>query len=144
MGSTKWKAGNNGFRKDWSVQVHPTGLWLPECGYLGASQDGLLESNGIVEVKCSFKYRNSLLSNVLQKSDIIHYESGSYKVNTTHNYFHQIQGQLYCTNRQYWKLVMYTTVDVAIVTIHKCPEWVQNIDILKQFYFEQYIRYITL
>ncbi|KAI4454106.1 hypothetical protein MML48_scaffold00000245 [Holotrichia oblita] len=40
-------------------------LWLDECGFLGASPDGLIDDNILVEVKCPYKYRNAGLSEVL-------------------------------------------------------------------------------
>ena len=33
-------------------------MWLHECGVLGASPDGLVEDNSVVEAKCPYTQRN--------------------------------------------------------------------------------------
>ncbi|KAL3277310.1 hypothetical protein HHI36_012661 [Cryptolaemus montrouzieri] len=40
------------------VHVTPTGLWLDQCGFIGGSPDGLVNDDGIVEVKCPYKLRS--------------------------------------------------------------------------------------
>lgn len=48
------------------VEVLPTGLWLYNNGFLGASPDGLVNTNHIVEVKCPWKFRNNILSTEIE------------------------------------------------------------------------------
>jgi len=54
-------------QKTENVVIQKTGLWLHKCGYLGASPDGLIGENDVVEVKCPYKFRNSLLSEEISK-----------------------------------------------------------------------------
>ncbi|KAG5862492.1 hypothetical protein JTB14_002915 [Gonioctena quinquepunctata] len=56
-----------------NMDIIPTGLWLDESGFLGASPDGLC-GDAIVEVKCPYKFRAVSLSEALRndKSYIIY------------------------------------------------------------------------
>lgn len=75
---------------------------MRNCGYLGSSFDGLVgETNG-VEVKCPFKFRNSVLSEEIQKdkSYIVYKENKQVFVNKNHVYWHQIQAQNHFTKRE--------------------------------------------
>lgn len=43
------------FKETTALDVVGTGLWLLESGYLGASPDGLVGDDAIIEVKCPYK-----------------------------------------------------------------------------------------
>lgn len=91
--------------------VSVTGLWLHSSGVMGASPDGLVGQDTIIEVKCPYSYRNDLLIHGLKnnKSYIIYYdEDGFIKINTNHEYYAQIQGQLCILPRQICYLVIWT------------------------------------
>ncbi|XP_023016304.2 uncharacterized protein [Leptinotarsa decemlineata] len=115
--------GIKSFEKVTGAKVMRTGLWLHTCGFLEAYPDGLFFSDGIIEVKCPYTLRNSLLADNLKKSDILFSENGEYIANKDHNYYHQIQGQLHITGRDYCYLVLWTTADVAIKKIEKDKSW---------------------
>ena len=75
-----------------------TGIWLHECGYLGASPDAfVVNEDAIVEVKCPWSMRNDDLYVVLQenKEYFISKINEEWEINVNHPYFHQIQGQLH-------------------------------------------------
>ena len=40
------------------LQVVETGVWLHKCGLLGASPDGLVGDNSVLEAKCPYTQRN--------------------------------------------------------------------------------------
>jgi len=46
------------FRCQW-VKVVDTGVWLDESGVLGASPDGLVGEDHVLEAKCSYTFRNA-------------------------------------------------------------------------------------
>jgi len=47
------------YEKHTNTSVTPTGIWLSTSGCLGASPDGLVGDNEIIEVKCPFRsYQN--------------------------------------------------------------------------------------
>lgn len=73
-----------------------TGLWRSTSRVLGASRDGFIDSEKIVEVKCPYKYRDlDSLTHLKQRDNyIIYYDEAQNIVgNENHDYYHQIQGQ---------------------------------------------------
>lgn len=44
-----------------SVEVRKSGIWLHESGLIGASPDGIVNDKKIVEVKCPYTARCTLL-----------------------------------------------------------------------------------
>ena len=46
------------FSQKTGLQVVETGVWLHECGLLGASPDGLVGDNSVLEAKCPYTQRN--------------------------------------------------------------------------------------
>ena len=85
----------------------------PAYPHLGASPDGVISCDccgeGLLEIKCPYKYRNNDLSTVndpkfyLQQSD-----DGKLALSHNHAYYHQIQGQLAICERAYCDFVCWT------------------------------------
>ncbi|KAL4153494.1 hypothetical protein QTP88_001327 [Uroleucon formosanum] len=64
--------------QDQNINVKPTGLWLKSIGLLGATPDGLINSSHIVEVKCPWKYKNTVLEVEITKNhDYILYKENN-------------------------------------------------------------------
>lgn len=125
-------------------KVTPTGLWLDECGYLGASPDGFIGDNDIVEVKCPYKYQeSSLLEGIKSSKDyiIVSDEEGNITIDRKHIYFFQIQGQLSLTGRKDAHLVIWTPKEIMIVTI-EAKDFNEHLKVLKKFYWEHYIPFL--
>jgi hypothetical protein len=53
------------FTQHTGLQVNESCLWLDQSGVLGASPDGLIGSNHLLEVKCPFSARNMTLDEAL-------------------------------------------------------------------------------
>ncbi|KAK3924241.1 Exonuclease [Frankliniella fusca] len=104
------------------------GLWLHSSGKIGASPDGLIGRNAIVEVKCPYKIKDG---NTVNES--IHI-MGKWVVNEDHEYFHQIQGQLYMTKRSLCYLIIYISKDLEYIEIPLKDSWADNIPKLITFY----------
>lgn len=125
--------------------VTRTGLWLHSCGFLGASPDGLIGEDAIVEVKCPFKYRSmSMMENIKSNKEYIisSADDGNIVVNSNHDYFQQIQGQLAITKRKLCHLVVWTPKEVVIVQI-QAEDYENNLNTLKHFYLNHYIKFIV-
>ena len=45
------------YKRESGRDVYAVGLWLSECGMLGCSPDGLIGSDGVIEVKCPFSLK---------------------------------------------------------------------------------------
>jgi hypothetical protein len=130
-----------------NLEVQRTGLWLHECGFLGASPDGLLE-DAVIEVKCPYKYRNVSMREKLRtdKSYIIYKDptTDETHVNEKHAYWHQIQGQMHITGRSKCYLVIWTPQECEIVQVPKVDTWAENIQLLQDFYLNKFIHFISL
>lgn len=114
------------------------------CGVLGASPDGLLEDDTIVEVKCPYKFRNDNFRECLLniRSYIVSFDGEKYTVNEDHDYYHQIQGQLVLSGRNKCILLLWSTKDYLEIIIKKNINWTGNVNILQDFYFNTYITYL--
>lgn len=125
------------------LSVNPTGLWLHPCGYLGASPDGLVGEEAVLEVKCPFKFRNGNLMQELSKDDsyICTYntESHQFVINEKHDYYAQIQGQLHILNKKLCYLVIWTPQTTVVLKVPKEEAWEENLTILQNFYLNNFL-----
>ena len=130
------------FEAGLKLKVVPTGIWLHPSGVLGASPDGLVEEDAIVEVKCPYSFRNERLLDKLKnnKTYIISIKNEDIIVNKNHEYYAQIQGILHITNRQKCYLVIWTPQDTFVVVIEKEEAWNSSLIKLEQFYYDIYLK----
>tara|TARA_R110000851_G_scaffold40320_1_gene101727 strand:- start:758 stop:1681 length:924 start_codon:yes stop_codon:yes gene_type:complete len=73
--------------------VELTGFWVKDR--IGASPDALVGDNGLVEIKCPWKKREDTDPQFSSIDDLQHY-------------WHQIQAQLYCTEREWCDFFQWT------------------------------------
>lgn len=105
-----------------------TGLSVVQCGlqvsakfpYLGASPDGLVGDNAIIEIKCPYKARNlepvtaACSKDKIERIDYVKIIDGALKLNKQHNYYFQIQGQLEITKRSLCYFIIWTLKGLSI------------------------------
>jgi hypothetical protein len=101
--------------------VQSSGLWLMNSGILGASPDGLVENNALLEVKCPYTQRNMSINEAVAgyKDFCLTKEDGKFKLKTDHVYRHQVQGQLHIANKEICYFVTWTTKQTVIIIIKK-------------------------
>lgn len=133
------------FQETTGLQVEHTGLWMDGCGYLGASPDGLIGDNAIIEVKCPFKYRNKVLDEELEKDShyILKKINNEFRLNKDHEYYHQIQGTLFITNKMLCHLMIWTPQSSVIYEVNRDEEWAIHLGLLKEFYIQKYLEYLV-
>lgn len=92
--------------------VEPCGLFIDVSNpFLGASPDGIVGEEGIVEVKCLASVKEETLSEAVKAKKNMCLElskEGEIKLKKNHNYFYQIQGQLAITSRNWCDFIVYT------------------------------------
>ena len=117
-------------------KVEETGLWLDPCGFLGASPDGLVGSDAVLEAKCPFTFRNSTIEEAIKSNEffLTKSEDGSFDLKRDHVYWHQVQGQMHLTNRNICYFVVWTTKETVVIKVIKDLQWGSNLELLKQFY----------
>ena len=123
------------------MAVKETGLWLHLSGILGASPDGLVGDNGLLEAKCPFKERNLTIEEASQSASFCLEKDagGFYRLKKNHIYWDQVQGQLHLSGRQLCYFVVWTTKDMVFVMIPKDESWAQNLNRLKDFYVKNIV-----
>lgn len=109
------------------ITVEPCGFFIDDSmPFLGASPDGLVGDDGIVEVKCPssaddltpeqvISNKVGLVGKMFKKNK----NNDSYDINTGHPYYYQIQGQLHVTKRKYCLLVVWTPKGIKIERISR-------------------------
>lgn len=133
-------------RKILKKDILTCGIFLSESGVLGASPDGIVDEDHVVEVKCPFKFRKLVLTEALKNdySYIVHFDgTGKIWVNKKHPYYHQIQGQIYLSGRKGCHLCIWTPKQVIHCLILKDLSWSCNIKEMEDFYFDKYVPYIV-
>lgn len=122
-----------------------TGISTSECGlyvsskqpFLCASPDRIVHADKFIEVKCPYSARNSSIS-----TDTVSYlfrtDDGHLTLNQEHEYYYQIQGQLFCTGAQSVDFVIFTFVDLLIVHIARNDDFIDNMVNKLVRFFELY------
>lgn len=131
------------------MQVIKTGVWLHESGLLASSSDGLTfddNSMSCIEVKCPYKYRDENLKDCLSKTKdyIINFDvaSNNFILDSIHQYYDQIQAQMYMTKTTSTILIVWTPKSLVALKVFKDEAWSTNIDLLLNFYYNQFIPFI--
>ena len=89
------------FEKKTGLKVKETGIWLDESGILGASPDGLVEANAVLESKCPYTQRNMTIEEAINSPNFYlkKDEDGNIVLKKDHAYWHQAQGEMYFSKR---------------------------------------------
>ena len=126
--------------------ISRTGIWPDMFGITGASPDRLCSSDAIIVVKCPYYLRNaSSLKDALsleknQKCFITFDEDGDLNLDTSHDYFHQTQGQLYLTNRSKCNFITWISKDMLVLQIDKQSDWSEKfMPCIYSFFFIRYL-----
>jgi hypothetical protein len=93
------------FEEITDLNISSCGLFVDtEKKILGASPDGLVDLDSIVEIKCPFAARNTDIKTAIEKKIIKYLEidprDDKILLKENDNYMYQVQGQLHITNRQ--------------------------------------------
>jgi hypothetical protein len=112
---------------------------LDESGILGATPDGLVGNDSLLEVKCPYTQRNLTIAEGAECGTFCleKMEDGKFTLKKNHVYWHQVQGQLHLTNRRLCYFVVWTSKECVSIPIAKDDAWKDNLEILKDFYYNQ-------
>ena len=117
--------------------VKDTGIWFDSSGILGASPDGIVDDETVLEAKCPYTERNLTIEEALNSTSFCleKIESGQgYTLRKDHVYWDQVQGQMYLSCRKFCFFFVWTTKDVAVMKIERDDLWSANIPQLIKFY----------
>ena len=98
--------------------VLASGLWLnPKFLWLACSPDGLVSSDGLIEIKCLKIFHEHSIQTVIEQADdfkdavkrqCFYIEGNKCKLKHTHGYYYQVQMQLLVTGRRYCDFVLFS------------------------------------
>ena len=114
------------FEVKWKMKTEQCGLFISqEHPQLAASPDRLVDSDTLLEIKCPYTSRDEKISSVtvpyLKTTG-----DGSLTLDNKHDYYYQIQGQLYCTNRKVCFFVVYTFKDLIMIKVHRNEKFIED------------------
>ena len=119
--------------------VKDTGIWFDSSGILSASPDGIVDDDTVLEAKCPYTERNLTIEEAVKSSTFClekcETEQTGYALKKDHVYWHQVQGEMYFSQRKFCYFVVWTTKDVAVLRIERDNTWAANIPLLTEFYF---------
>ena len=119
------------------------GTTVKQCGlfvsmdypYLAATPDGLVGEDTVIEVKCPYSARYRVVTPE-SVPYLVHDQSGDLCLNSKHEYYAQVQGQMLATDRRMCHFVVHTLVpDTKIINVPYDNAFVdQMLDKVKDFY----------
>ena len=120
-------------------RVEDTGIWFHSSGILGASPDGIVDDQTVLEAKCPYTERNMTIEEAVQSLATFCLEKCEseqcYTLKKDHIYWHQVQGEMYFSQRKCCYFVVWTAKNSAVIRIERDDTWAANIPLLTQFYF---------
>ena len=106
--------------------VKPCGLFVSEgFPFLAATPDGLVGADSVVEVKCPYVGRNEKIA-ANKHFPFLMCEKGQLSLKPSHNYFDQVQGQMFITNCTKCFFIVYTFVDLQFFIVKFDEEYCQE------------------
>ena len=111
---------------------------------MGATPDGIIGS-GIVEVKCPFVCRECSFEEAAatKHTFCLQKTQKGLRLSTKHQYYHQVQVQLFVTKAEYCDFVVWLPPQLHIERIFPDSLYMQNIDTLCSFYFSHMLPYLV-
>ena len=113
-----------------------SGLKVTKCGlfvsvdnpWLAASPDGLVNDpdygQGLLEIKNPYSAREKTLAEASTHAAFcLKANDNKYKLKTKHDFYYQIQCQLYCVNLDWCDFVLRTNKDIHVERIYKDSKW---------------------
>ena len=137
------------YEKIMNNKVEDAGLVLHPSGLIGASPDGFVGDEIVLEVKCPWSARDCTSVEDLMNIKgffLVKDDSGNIsfaKTDQGQAYFHQIQGQLALTGRNLCHFVIWTPQVQLITVIPSDPAWTQNLQTLIDFYVNHFFKVLT-
>lgn len=96
-----------------------------EKPFLSCSPDGVISNSYVVEVKCPFTARDKQISQVTVPY-LKHDLSSGYYLEKSHDYYYQVQGQLFCTGANKCDFIVYTITDMKFFQIERNNQFIKK------------------
>ena len=123
-----------------NLSVSPCGLHLSvKEPYLAASPDAVVDCDccgqGVVEVKCPYKYRDLPIEEMIIQNDCC--LNTDYTLKRSHSFYDQVQHQLLVTGLNYADFVVWTSCGFRVTRVYPDAEWQIRVSpIVKEFWLQ--------
>lgn len=108
-----------------SNSIQQTGIVVSSTmPYLACSPDGLVGDRGIVEVKCPYAAKDMAVSE--KTVPYLHLVNENLTLKPNDSYYFQVQGTLFCTERQWCDFVVWTKVDIKIIRVQRDESFIKE------------------
>ncbi len=116
----------------------------PSWPFLGASPDGYVDNDIVLEVKCPYNGRNSMIKPG-KFFPFLKHDGESVTLKKTHKYYFQVIGQLALSGRKNCHFIVYTHVDLLVLQIPHDPQFFTEkmLPSLVTFYKTHYRPYLA-
>ena len=124
------------------TDIAECGIFIDSCiPFLGASPDGIIGQEGIVEIKCPKSAENFSPEDAIEKVPAVRRmftRKTGISMNKTHHYFYQVQGQLHITDRKFCIFCVWTPKGLKSIKVERDDAfWKTEMERkLVQFYLE--------
>lgn len=125
--------------KKWDIR--DCGLFVHKVYFfLGASPDGLIGEDGVVEIKCPFSIMDMDPDDAIKEGKLKYFKIDG-TLNYCHPYYYQIQGQLEVADKQYCEFVIWTPVNFIVRRIVRDKKfWKEKMEgILEKFFYNCFL-----
>ena len=95
----------------------------------------------VLEIKCPSVVRNQMINT--KRVPFLKEEDGHIFLDNNHDYFYQIQGQLFCTGATICNFVIYTFKDFKCIHVKRDDIFINMVKKLQEFY-EKYFKSAVL
>ena len=126
-------------------EVMKSGLCIhPHYPFLGASPDGFVGKDAVVECKCPYKGRKMKIA-ASKEFDFLEEVDGQIRLKRNHNYYFQMLGQMKLSKRNRGFFVVYTFVDLFYEEINMDEGFFMAslLPKLQYFYNKHYCPYVA-
>lgn len=124
-------------------QVTPSGIVIhSRFNHLGGSPDGVVGTEGLVEIKCPFTAKQATVS--CASVPYLHEVNGHLTLKQDHDYYYQVMGLLLVTGRQWCDFVVWTFVDCFVTRIHRDDTFIEVMISKLNDFFKEYFKPLLL
>ena len=108
--------------------------------YLACSLDGIIDEQVLVEVKCPFSAKNSVITPETVPYIYLDEQTGLFSLDKSHNYYYQIQGQMFVTEKNVCMFVVFTFVDMLVIEIHRDDAFIAAMNADLEMFFNDHFK----
>lgn len=111
------------FEEKCEIKTQKCGTFVSKSHpFLAASPDAIIDDNSIAEVKCPYTSKHEKITK--ESVSFLKNANDSLELDKSHDYYYQIQRQIFCTERTNCILVVYTFKDLKIINVPRDQEFI--------------------